>query len=389
LQQPAGGEHGDHAPITGTAATAAIPEAKAAAASVRAAAIAAAAGIATATGIATAATTTTAADGSSGPSAADAGHATATMVQTDAAVTGDTATTALSLAAAASSPAAAAALANDAAGAADRAASTADDSKTTADGATGPAAAATADAVVDTATATAAAAAQAAAATAAVAVAVAAATTGAPAAALAMSTAGLAAGAAPIARALPDLVGAGGPDKHARSDADGPVSADTSIAAAGTGQSGVTFDTSPTPILKVNAGVETPEFAQGLAERVSTMVDANLTSARLQVNPPQLGPIEVRIAVQGDHALVWLASHSAVTRDALESSSSKLREMLGAQGFAQVSVDISQRHFQERPAPSQLYDNAPAAESVASTATVAGPAASRARLSAGALDAYA
>jgi flagellar hook-length control protein FliK len=119
------------------------------------------------------------------------------------------------------------------------------------------------------------------------------------------------------------------------------------------------------------------------------MVDSNLTSARLQVNPPQLGPIEVRIAVQGDHALVWLTSHSAVTRDALESSSSKLREMLGDQGFAQVSVDISQRHFQERPAPSQLYDHAAAAEPSAPTATVAGSASFQARASTGTLDAYA
>ena len=45
-----------------------------------------------------------------------------------------------------------------------------------------------------------------------------------------------------------------------------------------------------------------------------------------------------------------MTSHSAVTRDALESSSPKLREMLGAQGFGQVSVDISQRSFQERSA---------------------------------------
>jgi flagellar hook-length control protein FliK len=73
------------------------------------------------------------------------------------------------------------------------------------------------------------------------------------------------------------------------------------------------------------------------------MVDTNLNGAKLQVNPAQLGPIDVRIAIQGGHAQVWLTSHSAVTRDALESSSQRLRDMLGAQGFGQVSVDISQR----------------------------------------------
>jgi flagellar hook-length control protein FliK len=134
--------------------------------------------------------------------------------------------------------------------------------------------------------------------------------------------------------------------------------------------------------------VDSPEFGQGLADRLSWMVDNNLSSAKLQVNPPQLGPIEVRIALQGDHAQVWLVSHSAVTRDALQSSSPNLREMLGAQGFGQVSVDISQRNFQDRSAYAQPYERAPAALTGSSTA-ISAVAASVPRLSSGAVDAYA
>jgi flagellar hook-length control protein FliK len=117
------------------------------------------------------------------------------------------------------------------------------------------------------------------------------------------------------------------------------------------------------------------------------MMDGNLTSAKLQVNPPALGPIEVRIALQAGHAQVWFTSHSAVTRDALESSAPKLREMLGAQGFGQVSVDISQRSFQDRSPPPRGYAGAPAmaADSVASAA----PSSAMARAANGLLDAYA
>jgi len=135
--------------------------------------------------------------------------------------------------------------------------------------------------------------------------------------------------------------------------------------------------------------VDSPEFAQGVSDRVSWMVGNNLNDAKLQVNPAQLGPIEVRIAVQGNQAQVWLTAHSAVTRDALESSSSKLREMLGAQGFAQVSVDISQRSFQERPSSTQSYDWRPPADRSASTAPVSSAATSVSRISSGVLDAYA
>jgi flagellar hook-length control protein FliK len=135
--------------------------------------------------------------------------------------------------------------------------------------------------------------------------------------------------------------------------------------------------------------VGTPEFAQDVTEHVSWMVGNNLNGAKLEVNPAQLGPIEVRIAVQGNQAQVTLTAHSAVTRDALEASSPKLREMLGAQGFAQVSVDISQRSFQDRPTPAQTYEWQPPTERSVSAAAVTSVAAAAPRSSSGVLDAYA
>lgn len=75
----------------------------------------------------------------------------------------------------------------------------------------------------------------------------------------------------------------------------------------------------------------------------------------MQINPPHLGPIEVRVEVRGDKAQIWRSTHSLVARDALESSAPKLREMLGSHGFNQVSVDVSQRSFQDRSAQPQPY----------------------------------
>jgi flagellar hook-length control protein FliK len=183
-------------------------------------------------------------------------------------------------------------------------------------------------------------------------------------------------------------------DKHSRSgNGDSSLPDASNDGTAGVAQLNTNTtsatDATPTPTLKVSPGVETPEFAQGVSDRVSWMVDNNLNGAKLQVNPPQLGPIEVRIAVQGDQAQVWLTAHSAVTRDALEASSPKLREMLGAQGFGQVSVDISQRSFQERSTYAQPYDWTPSASGGASAAAVSSTAASLPRTSSGAVDAYA
>ena len=97
--------------------------------------------------------------------------------------------------------------------------------------------------------------------------------------------------------------------------------------------------------------------------------------------------------MQGQNAQVIMSTHSAVTREALESSAPKLREMLSSQGFAQVSVDISQRSFQERSSYAAPYEwkpssSAAAANAAAPVVTAAG-AAGTPRSSPGMLDAYA
>jgi flagellar hook-length control protein FliK len=196
--------------------------------------------------------------------------------------------------------------------------------------------------------------------------------------------------AAAVAQAMFNSAEAAVQGKHRDDGPDGNsspgISNDGSAGAAQLLSANAPTDAAPMPTFKVNAGVDTPDFGQGLADRVSMMMDSNLTSAKLQVNPASLGPIEVRIALQGGHAQVWMSSHSAVTRDALESSAPKLREMLGAQGFGQVSVDISQRSFQDRSPQPQPYE-VPAVRS-ASTGISASPVAMT-HTPSGLLDAYA
>jgi flagellar hook-length control protein FliK len=143
------------------------------------------------------------------------------------------------------------------------------------------------------------------------------------------------------------------------------------------------------PTFKVGPGVDSAEFGQGVANQVSMMVDSNITSAKLQVSPPALGPIEVRIALQGDHASVQFTSHSAVTREALADSTPKLRDMLSSQGFGQVSVDISHRSFQERPSNAQAYEWGGKSDAMQPAPTAASASLPVSRVSRSAVDAYA
>ncbi len=153
-------------------------------------------------------------------------------------------------------------------------------------------------------------------------------------------------------------------EKHVRGSGDSNVAATTATTdgSAGAGAAQAAASTAspsidaPATAMKISAKVESSEFGLGLASQISTMLDRNITSAKLQVNPPALGPIEVRIEVQGDRAQVFMVSHSAVTRDALQSNTPTLRAMLGDQGFGQVSVDISQRSFQDRNPTAPSYE---------------------------------
>jgi flagellar hook-length control protein FliK len=188
------------------------------------------------------------------------------------------------------------------------------------------------------------------------------------------------------AQVVLNVADGGAADKHASNAADPSVSA---AAANGPGTFNATLNhvgATEASGYRVQAPVDSSDFGSGVAHQVSLMVNNSENSAKLQVNPPALGPIEVRIALQGDHAQIFMASHSAVTREALQSSSPQLKEMLGSQGFGQVSVDISHRSFQERTPTAQHYERNLSPTETAATST---GSTVRARSASSVLDAYA
>jgi flagellar hook-length control protein FliK len=205
-----------------------------------------------------------------------------------------------------------------------------------------------------------------------------------------------AAAVASAARVITELADTTATDKHSRGGLDAASSAASTTGVDGTvaavqgaaATSSASSNDATIPTFKVGAGVDSGEFGQGVANQVASMVAGNISSAKLSVNPPALGPIDVRIDVQGDQAQVFMTSHSAVTRDALQAGTPRLREMLSEQGFAQVSVDISQRSFQDRTPTAQPYawNSNTDRKDYAAAATVSGEVK---RAASGSLDAYA
>ena len=141
--------------------------------------------------------------------------------------------------------------------------------------------------------------------------------------------------------------------------------------------------------LRLDAPLRSPEWGQQLGERITWLVDQNLSSAQIKLNPPQLGPIEVRIALSGDSTQVSVTAHNLITRDALEAAAPRLREALAAHGLGNVSVDISQQSFSDRGLPQSRADAFAPWQAISSQVTASlATATHRLRLP-GRLDAYA
>jgi hypothetical protein len=86
------------------------------------------------------------------------------------------------------------------------------------------------------------------------------------------------------------------------------------------------------------------QFTQELSERIMVMSSKNVQMAEIQLTPPELGSLMVKINVDNDQASVVFTSPNSSVREALEQQSFRLREMLEEQGMDLVDVDVSDQN---------------------------------------------
>ena len=83
--------------------------------------------------------------------------------------------------------------------------------------------------------------------------------------------------------------------------------------------------------------IETPVGANGWNDKVGQhlvwMVGNQEQRAELVLNPPQLGRVEVSVAIHGDQATAQFVSANPAVRDALEAALPRLREMMADAGI--------------------------------------------------------
>lgn len=116
---------------------------------------------------------------------------------------------------------------------------------------------------------------------------------------------------------------------------------------------------SPSPAARsftVQTGVPVPvgqpQWSQAVGEKVLWLAAQNVSAAEIRLDPPDLGPMQVKVSVNQDQASVTFTSPHPVVRDALDQQLHRLREMFSEQGLNLVNVDVS-----DQPAYRQQEDN--------------------------------
>jgi flagellar hook-length control protein FliK len=88
--------------------------------------------------------------------------------------------------------------------------------------------------------------------------------------------------------------------------------------------------------------VNHPGMSEAVVDKVMWLSSQNLKSAEIQLDPAELGRMEVRIELNKDQAAqVTFISANANVRDQLEGQAHRLRELFAQQGMNQLDVNVS------------------------------------------------
>jgi flagellar hook-length control protein FliK len=87
-------------------------------------------------------------------------------------------------------------------------------------------------------------------------------------------------------------------------------------------------------VVRVDTPLATPGWSEAFRHQVVWLVDRQLETAELHVNPPHLGPVEVVLKISDDGARIAFCSPHAAVREAIEASLPDLRSGLAERGLA-------------------------------------------------------
>jgi flagellar hook-length control protein FliK len=105
-------------------------------------------------------------------------------------------------------------------------------------------------------------------------------------------------------------------------------------------------------------GFNQPGLGQRMGERITTMIGQQIQHARILLDPPELGALEIKIQIQNEQTSVNFVTQTTAAKDVLDAQLPRLREMLESQGMNLDQVDVSdQQSRQEQSESGQDIEN--------------------------------
>lgn len=99
---------------------------------------------------------------------------------------------------------------------------------------------------------------------------------------------------------------------------------------------------SPLRSVPLPVPLQSPEFAQAFGLEISTLARDGIQQAELHLNPAEMGPVSVQIALDGEKARIDFGAQAAATRAVIEASLPELAAALRDAGLTLAGGGVSQ-----------------------------------------------
>jgi len=122
---------------------------------------------------------------------------------------------------------------------------------------------------------------------------------------------------------------------------------------------GATASPSSSTQAHVAAPVNSPGFADELGAQVAIWSRHGVQEAELRMNPAEMGPVQVRIQLDGQVAQVRFVAEQALTREALQAALPQLAQALAAEGLQWGGGDVQPQlqHNTQQPMQHSAQQN--------------------------------
>lgn len=102
------------------------------------------------------------------------------------------------------------------------------------------------------------------------------------------------------------------------------------------------------PVMELHQPLGHPEWADELGQRLIWIHGKSIQAAEIRINPPELGPVAVRIQIHDDQTSIQFASPHAAVREAIEAALPRLKELFDARQLPLTQVEVAQQSLEDR-----------------------------------------